>query len=66
MTTAISANSAVTKVVQFILNRGIEGVPPLSGASDLAQEYLLDQSYADNDNRTASLIRWETAKSFKR
>lgn len=64
MTAAISAKSAVTRVVRFVLDKGIEGVPSLSSASDLAQEYLLDQSYSDNDSRVASLIRWETAKNF--
>ena len=64
MTTATSANSAAVKVVRFVLDKGIKGVPPLSSASDLAQEYLLDQSYADNDRRATSLIRWETAKNF--
>ena len=64
MAIPVSASSAVTKVVRFILDKGIEGVPPLSSASNLAQEYLLDQSYSDNDRRVASLIRWETAKNF--
>lgn len=56
--------SNATKVVRYLLDKGIGGVPPLSSSEHLAQEYLLDQGYRDNDHRVASLVRWETSKNF--
>ena len=56
--------SKASQLVNWIVDSAIEGVPPLSSASDLAQEYLIDQSYTDSDDRVASLINWETSKNF--
>ena len=56
--------SKALQLVNWIVDSAIEGVPPLSSASSLAQEYLIDQSYTDNDDRVASLINWETSKNF--
>jgi EcsC family protein len=56
--------AAANKLVGYLLSRGISGVPPLSSAQDLATEYLIDQSYVDNDERVDSLINWETTKNF--
>ena len=56
--------SKVLALVKFIIDNAIKGIPPLKGCEDLAQEYLLDQGYVDNDDRVKSLINWETAKNF--
>ena len=56
--------SKASQLVNWIVDSAIEGVPPLSSASDLAQEYLIDRSYTDSDDRVASLINWETSKNF--
>lgn len=58
--TAASAN----KLVTFLLEKGLGGVPPLSSAENLATEYLIDQGYASHDERVDSLIHWETTKNF--
>ena len=56
--------SKALQLVNWIVDSAIDGVPPLSSASNLAQEYLIDRSYTDNDDRVASLINWETSKNF--
>ncbi len=56
--------SKALQLVNWIVDSAIDGVPPLSSASSLAQEYLIDRSYTDNDDRVASLINWETSKNF--
>ena len=53
-----------TKLVNWIVKKGIEGVPPLSSANDLALEYKIDQGYENDDERVDSLINWETSKNF--
>jgi len=58
--TAESANTLVT----YLLEKGLGGFPPLSSAANLADEYLIDQDYKDNDQRVASLIKWEMRKNF--
>lgn len=52
------------------MNVAISGTPELPGgfrlssALELADEYLRDGSYRNNDERVDALIRWETSKSF--
>jgi uncharacterized protein (DUF697 family) len=58
--TAESANALVT----FLLDKGLGGFPPLSSAAALADEYLIDQGFKDDDQRVAALIKWETRKNF--
>jgi len=50
--------------VNWTIEQAIEGVPPLCSAEHLALEYLIDQSYPDDDSRVDSLINWETTKNF--
>jgi uncharacterized protein (DUF697 family) len=52
------------KLADWITDRSIAGISPLSSASDLATRYLIDQGYASNDKRVDALIRWETSKNF--
>ena len=58
--TAASAN----RLVAYLLDKGLGGVPPLSSAENLATEYLIDQGYETHDERVDSLINWETTKNF--
>ena len=51
-------------LVNGILDAGINGLGPLKSASELADEYLSDSRYPDNDARINSLINWETSKNF--
>ena len=52
------------QIINWITERAIDGMPPLSSAESLAQEYLIDQSYPDDGERIESLINWETTKNF--
>ncbi len=56
-------NKALT-LVKWISDKAIDGVRPLSSAHDLADEYLLDHGYPDDESRIDSLINWETSKNF--
>ena len=64
MPAASKAHSVAREAVNYVLDKGISGVPPLSSAANLAGEYLLDRSFGSNDARVNSLIRWETSKNF--
>ncbi len=59
-----ATESNAVKLVSYIIDKGITGVPPLSSAANLAQEYKIDQSYENDDERVDSLINWETVKNF--
>lgn len=61
---SVPTASAATKLAKWITKRGVDGVPPLSSANDLALEYTIDQGYENNDERVDSLINWETSKNF--
>jgi uncharacterized protein (DUF697 family) len=56
--------SKALQLVRHLLDQAIDGVPPLSSATNLAKEYLLDVSYEDLDERVDALIRWESMKNF--
>jgi len=56
--------SALLKIVNWVTDKAIVGVPPLSSAENLAQEYLIDASFPDHEERIESLINWETTKTF--
>jgi len=48
----------------YLLEQGIHGLGPLASADALAQQYLGDAKYRDDDARVAALIKWETGKNF--
>lgn len=56
--------SRASRLSAFLLEKGLEGAGPLSGARDLADEYLIDTGYANHEERVAALVRWETRKNF--
>jgi uncharacterized protein (DUF697 family) len=64
MTRSISTATTATRLVDLLLERGLGGVPPLSSAESLANQYLADPQHEDDDRRVDSLINWETTKNF--
>lgn len=52
------------RLVSWITDRAIRGVPPLCSAEMLAKEYEIDKSYTSTDARARALINWETSKNF--
>ena len=48
----------------FLLERGLAGVPPLSSAMELAAEFRRDRRYRTADQRIDALINSEAAKNF--
>jgi uncharacterized protein (DUF697 family) len=61
---ADGASGKAIALVREILDRGLEGVPPLISSEALAAEYSADGSYATTRQRIAALIRWEATKNF--
>jgi len=56
--------ASASRLATFLLEQGLAGAGPLSSAQDLADEYRIDQGYANDDKRVDALIRWETRKNF--
>jgi hypothetical protein len=50
--------------LNFLLERGLAGVPPLSSAAALAAEYRRDRRYRTDDQRVDALINSEAVKNF--
>lgn len=46
-----------------VVDRGIEGLPPLVSSWELAVKYLADKRYESNDARVEALIRRESRKN---
>jgi uncharacterized protein (DUF697 family) len=59
-----TGESAIMKVVKWILSTGVDGIGPLSSSEGLATEYRVDRSYQSTADRVNAMIRWEAAKSF--
>jgi uncharacterized protein (DUF697 family) len=64
MTDRAPTDASANRLAAYLLEKGLDGAGPLSGAEDLANEYLIDRSYADDDKRIDALIRRETRKNF--
>lgn len=60
----MTSPSVAIDIARWVVDRGLGGFGPLSGAEELADEYLNDSSYVDHHARVDSLIRWELSKSF--
>lgn len=59
------ANKAIgSALATYLLEKGLEGLGPISGASSLARRYVTDESYASDDARVSALIKWEMSKNF--
>ena len=61
---ATNEQNKALAVVKWVSDKAIDGTGPLSSAHDLADEYLLDMSYPDQESRVDALINWETTKNF--
>ncbi len=55
---------SASTLVDFLLERAVQGAGPWLGAENLASEYLGDSSYRNDESRVDALIRWETRKNF--
>jgi uncharacterized protein (DUF697 family) len=64
MAKSVPTAASATRITNFLLEKGLAGVPPLSSAENLGAEYLIDQGYETDDERVDSLINWETTKNF--
>ncbi len=51
-------------LAQWIMDKAIAGVPPLSPAEDLAKLYLDDERFDDDEARVTTLIKRESRKNF--
>lgn len=58
------SESMIMKLLNYIIENAIDGVPPLTSARNLALEYKIDTGYENDDERVDSLINWETSKNF--
>jgi hypothetical protein len=52
------------RLTEWLAQKSLGGLSPLSSAVDLAERYKLDLSYGTDDKRVDALIRWETTKNF--
>jgi uncharacterized protein (DUF697 family) len=64
MTETAAAEGSASQLASYLLDKGLTGLGPLASAASLANEYLGDQRYGDDDARVAALVRWEIAKNF--
>jgi uncharacterized protein (DUF697 family) len=64
MTQRIATDASATRLVKYLLEKGLGGAGPLSSARDLADEYLIDQGYTTDDQRVDRLVKWEMSKNF--
>jgi uncharacterized protein (DUF697 family) len=63
-TTIQKLEQKADELVRWITDKAIAGVPPLSSAKNLADEYKIYQGYGSDDERVEALIKWECSKNF--
>ncbi|WP_243309958.1 hypothetical protein [Fundidesulfovibrio agrisoli] len=51
------------QIFNSVVDRGVNGLPPLDSSWELAVRYLRDQSFPDDDSRVEALIRRESRKN---
>jgi uncharacterized protein (DUF697 family) len=59
-----AAEASGSALATYLLEKGIEGIGPMSSAESLASGYLDEESYATDDARVSALIKWEMSKNF--
>jgi uncharacterized protein (DUF697 family) len=64
MSERMPTDASANRLVKYLLEKGLAGFPPLSSAANLADEYLIDQDFHNNDQRVAALMKWEMTKNF--
>jgi hypothetical protein len=58
-------SSIALALVSKLSELGIEGkAPTMKSSAELAEDYLRDSRYRNDDARIESLIRWESSKTF--
>jgi len=57
-------HSDASELASYLLEKGLGGIGPLSGAEQLAIEYFDAPRYKDADARVAALVNREAAKNF--
>lgn len=57
-------DSKALKLVTYVIDKAVNGLPGMSSARELANEYINDPSYTNNTQRIDSLINWECSKNF--
>ncbi len=60
----MSEEPKALQLVKYITDNAVKGIGPLSGAEELAKEYLDDSKYRNNTQRVRDLIKNESRKSF--
>ena len=61
----VDEESKALQLAKWITDKGIDGVSPvLSSAACLADEYLKNVKFKNDDDRIDSLVNWETSKNF--
>jgi len=55
--------SKAQQVFNTVVDRGVEGLPPLDSSWELAVRYLEDRSFKDDDSRVEALIGSESRKN---
>ena len=58
------ASTDASRLAGYLLDTGLGGLGPMSGAEALAAEYLDATRYRDADGRVAALVNREAAKNF--
>jgi hypothetical protein len=64
MTASNDQNLAAGQLATYLLEHGIRGLGPLASAEALANEYLDEAKYRDDEARVSALVNWETGKNF--
>ena len=64
MATSSLPQQDLASLFEWLMDKAVNGAPPLSSAESLAQEYLIDATYTDDADRIEALINWETTKNF--
>lgn len=59
-----AADASGSALATYLLEKGLEGLGPISGAASLANAYVGEESYASDDARVSALIKWEMSKNF--
>ncbi|HIV10046.1 MAG TPA: EcsC family protein [Candidatus Spyradenecus faecavium] len=54
--------NACLRFIKWLTSKGIDGMPGVTSAHELAQEYLKDAAYPTVEKKIDALIRWEVAK----
>lgn len=58
-------DSQALDLTTWIIDRALSGVPPMRrSAYQVADDFIKDKKFKNNNERVASLITWETSKNF--